>query len=388
MTINFSTAPPKALEELSSTVDSAISQMKRCNGATSVFDKQQFIKKKIQHYERKYIDVKNQPNVEHKFIFGMVLLELYSLFRSTDAKAKSQFKKELLNLLTDCEKYKDEIKHNREAYENRLELSGKKPVESISKEAESDSNLQETSTKEDDSTPSPNPPSVEETSKENLSKVYKNQEITMQEFYQCIKRKEPILLIDYRTSNLQLISKPDPNAKAFSSLKIAELDIENLPKSIMLDDFSQAASPSNIMNTKDYKLVIFMDQTGDLDHVKTSLYTAFTTTSLNPLSDSSVLRLVGGYFNGWIKTMPQYTTDPRPDWNKKFEKQSKTSKNLPKNDDLLTFTESNSNVTAVTSTQSTISRLANDFNNLNLSPESMIYPSINQTHNISTPQAF
>lgn len=377
MTISFSTTPPRSLNDLTSTVESAMSQMST-KSPTSKIEKQQYFKKRIQHYEDKYISVKNETNVEHKFIFGFVLLELYQFYRKTDESVKKCYTKELIYLLGDCEKYKDEIKHLRERYENRLKLNNKQDEpEEVETEnvAEEETPVYETSTKEDDSTPSPNPPSVEENY---LEKPYKNQIINMQEFFQCMKHKQSVLIIDYRDKHLQNISKPSPNAKSFSSLKIADLDIENLPNSIMLDDFSEIATPNGLINTKDYQLVIFLDQTGEIEITKTALYTAFTKTSLNPMAKSRILKLDGGFLNGWIKSMPQYTTDSNPDWNspKNLKLTSTPSstdtllantslahKNLS-NTELLTFTEG---TTTLNSSQSTISKLASDFNRIDLS---------------------
>ena len=113
MTISFSTTPPRSLNDLTSTVESAMSQMST-KSPTSKIEKQQYFKKRIQHYEDKYISVKNETNVEHKFIFGFVLLELYQFYRKTDESVKKCYTKELIYLLGDCEKYKDEIKHLRE----------------------------------------------------------------------------------------------------------------------------------------------------------------------------------------------------------------------------------------------------------------------------------
>ena len=125
---------------------------------TSKIEKQQYFKKRIQHYEDKYISVKNETNVEHKFIFGFVLLELYQFYRKTDESVKKCYTKELIYLLGDCEKYKDEIKHLRERYENRLKLNNKQDEpEEVETEnvSEEETPVYETSTKEDDSTPSP-----------------------------------------------------------------------------------------------------------------------------------------------------------------------------------------------------------------------------------------
>ena len=95
MTINFSSQPPSELKSLNEKVTSASSKMAQCNGAKSIPDKQRFFLQKIQHYESKYISVKHKTNVEHKYIFGMVLLELYTYFRKTDENSKKKFGKEL-----------------------------------------------------------------------------------------------------------------------------------------------------------------------------------------------------------------------------------------------------------------------------------------------------
>lgn len=280
----------------------------------SVAGAQQHYLDKINHYKGKYNEFKILANIDAQFLIGAVLMELMLAYRKTSMATGNMYGNELGQLLDETEKLKVVINENdtlKKAAAAKATVLSPKIVPKT---------MQETSTKDDDSAPSPNPPSTNDDASlppTDAIETFENQFLPLSALFRLCKLQEKLLLIDYRERWQQEIAKPNVSARTFTSLQLVSLPTERQPHSIVLHDFShQAEPPGHISDCAGYKYFVFMDQDGQLDFRGTSLYSAMVQFHMpEPIDINRVLIMRGGFL-GWLAAMPQYSTDPKPVWTK------------------------------------------------------------------------